>query len=72
MHVELTGPYSKYIRQQNPGGTTIKNDVRLACMKMINPTTGWFEIFEIPMYDQDEVTDGNDEYIDKSSVRLFH
>ena len=39
-------------------------------MTMINPTTGWFEIFEIPTYNRDDVTGGNDEYIDKSSARV--
>ena len=34
-------------------------------MKIIDPATGWFEIVEIPMFDLNEVTDGNDEYIDK-------
>ena len=32
---------------------------------MIDPATGWFEIFEIPTFDLDELTAGNDEYIDK-------
>ena len=39
-------------------------------MTMIKPTTGWFEIVEIPTYELNEVTGGNDEYIDKSSSRL--
>ena len=34
-------------------------------MMMIDPTTGWFEIVEIPKFGLDEVTGGNDEYIDK-------
>ena len=41
-------------------------------MTMIKPTTGWFEIVEIPMYDLNEVTCGNDEYRDKSSTRVSH
>ena len=39
-------------------------------MTMIDPTTGWFKIFEIPMFKLDEVTAGNDEYIDKSYSRV--
>ena len=37
---------------------------------MVDPATGWFEIVEIPMFDLKEVTIGNDEYIDKSSVSV--
>ena len=48
----------------------MQNDDSLTCMKMIDPVTGLFEIFEIPMFDLDEVTAGNDEYIDKSSARV--
>ena len=32
---------------------------------MIDPATGWLEIVEIPTFDLDKVTVGNDEYIDK-------
>ena len=39
-------------------------------MKMIDPTTGWLKTTKILTYDLDEVTGGNDEYIDKSSVRV--
>ena len=39
---------------------------------MINPTTGWFEIADMPTYDLDEVTGSNDEYIDKSSSRVIY
>ena len=35
---------------------------------MINLTTGWFKIFEILMYDLDEVTNVNGEYVYKSSA----
>ena len=59
VHVGLIGPYVKYIRQQQTGGDTTTSNL------MIDPTTGWFEIFEIPTYDIDEVTGGNDEYIYK-------
>ena len=39
-------------------------------MTMIYPAKGWFENFEVPTVDLDEVTGGNDEYIDKSSDRV--
>ena len=39
---------------------------------MIDPATGWFDIFKIPTFDLEEVTLGNDEYIDKSSTSISH
>ena len=42
---------------------------------MINPATGWFEIFKVPTYVLNEVMGVNDEYIDKSSatvIQLFN
>ena len=41
-------------------------------MKIIDPATGWLEMFGIPTFDPDEVTAGNDEYIDKSSAKVSH
>ena len=41
-------------------------------MNKIDPTTGWFEIVEIPIFDLEEVTICNDEYIDKSSARVSY
>ena len=38
-------------------------------MAMIDTDMGWFWIFKVTTYDLIEVTDGNDEYIDKSSNR---
>ena len=40
-------------------------------MPMIDPSTGWFEIANIPTFDLEEVTIGNNEYIDKSSARVI-
>ena len=70
VHVELIGPSSKSIREHHPDGAIIKNNVSLTCMTMIDPTTGWFEIVKVLMYDLNEVTGGNDEYIDKFSARV--
>ena len=70
VHVDMIGPYSKSIRQHQTGGAIIKNNVSLTCMKMINPYMGWSGIVKIPTYDLDKVTDGNVEYVDKSSSRL--
>ena len=65
VHVDLIGPYIKSIRQQKPGSSIIHKNISLTYMTMIDPTTGWFEIVKIPMFDLKEVTGGNDEYIDK-------
>ena len=70
VHVELIGPYSKHIRQQQSGGNVIWKNASLTCTAMIDPATGWFKIIEIPMFDPEEVTLGNVEYIDKSSTRF--
>ena len=40
-------------------------------MEMIDPTTSWFEIVEIPMFDLNEVMNSNYEYIDKPSARVI-
>ena len=61
VHVELIGPYSKHIRQQNPGGAIINNNFILTCMKMIDPATSWFEMFKVPTYEIGEVMGVNDE-----------
>ena len=39
-------------------------------MTTIDLATGWFKIVQIPTFDLEEVTIGNDEYIDKSSDRV--
>ena len=65
VHMELIVIYSKSIRQHHPGGTVIRHNSSLTCMPMIDPTTGWLEIVETPTFDLEEVTIGNDEYIDK-------
>ena len=41
-------------------------------MTIIEPNTGWFEIIEVPTYDINDVTGGNEEYIDKYSARVIH
>ena len=70
VHVDLIDPYIKSIRQHQPGGATIKSDVSLPCMTMINPVKTWFEIAEVPTLDLDEVTGVNYEYSDKLSTRV--
>ena len=70
--MDLVGLYSKSIRQQQPGSAIIRNKDSLTCMTIIDPATGWFKIVEIPTFDLDKVTSGNDKYIDKSSDRVVH
>ena len=65
VHVHLIGPYSKPIRQQQPGGTVICKNDSLTCMTIIDTTTVWFKIFKIPTFDLKQLALGNDEYIDK-------
>ena len=67
----LVGPYSKYIRKQMTDGDIIKNIGSLTCMININPTTGSFKIVEVPEFDLDDVTGGNNEYIENSSTRII-
>ena len=70
VHVDLIGPNSNSIRQQQTGGTIIWNNYSLNWMTIIDPSTGWFEIVEILTFEINEVTAGNDEYIDKSYSRV--
>ena len=70
VHVNLVGPYSKSIIQQQPGFTVILKNTILIYITMINPATGWFNIVKIPKFDLEEVTIRNDEYIYKSSTRV--
>ena len=70
VHVDLIVLYINSIRKQKPGRTVIRNNASLTYMTMIDPATGWFEIVEILTFDLDEVTIGNDKYIDKSSSRV--
>ena len=60
VHVDLIGLYSKSIRLQQPGITVICDNTSLTCITMIDHTTGWFEIFEIPTFDLEEIALGND------------
>ena len=70
VHLDLIGTYSKSIIKQYSGGTTIKNNVSLSCMTMIDPDTGWFEMVKVTKFDLDEITGDNEDDIDKSDARL--
>ena len=56
VHVYLIDPYSKSIRQQQPVSTIIWKNSSLTCIIIIGPSTGWFEIVEIPTFDLEDVT----------------
>ena len=71
VHVHLQGTYRKSIRQQNMVGRTIKKEVSLTCMKIIDPAMGWFEIIKVPMFDLDKVTGRIGEYINESYGRVI-
>jgi hypothetical protein len=68
--VDLIGPYTKTVKQIQPGGTVTEVDFYLTCMTFIDPATGWFEITQVPYYDLDQVNVQNQEYIDKTSARI--
>ena len=46
VHVDLIGPYIKSIRQQQPCGAIIKNNVSLNFMTIIDNATGWFSFLK--------------------------
>ena len=60
VHIYLIGPHIKSIIQQHPGGAIIWKNASLTYMMMIDPATGWFEIFKISTLDLGNVTAGND------------
>ena len=71
LHVKLLCTYNKSIRKNHLYRANINNDVILTCINMINPATGWFEIFKVLTFDIDKVKGGNDECINKSSARVI-
>ena len=71
VHVDLIGPYSLTAKQFQPDGETITSELRLTCMTMLDPVTGWFEIAEVPNYIVHNVIKKLvDLEIDKSSARV--
>ena len=70
VYVDLISPYINSIRQQQLGSTFIRKNSSLTYMTIIDPATVWFNIFEMPTFDLEEVKIGNDEYIYISSFRF--
>ena len=48
VHVDLIVPYINSIIQHQPGSAIIRNNAILTWRIMVDPTTGWFNIVEIP------------------------
>ena len=71
VHIYLMCPYSKSIRQHQPGRAIIKKGMSLTCMTIIDPTKGWFGIVEVPFFYLDELARVNSEYIDKLSASVI-
>ena len=71
VHVDLIGPYAIHIRQVTIEEKIIEKEVKLMCMTMIDPASGWFEIAEVPSIDIEELkSKGNHQLIDKTSRRI--
>ena len=64
VHADLIGPCTTTAKQIQPGGET-----KEVAMTKADPSTGWFEIIEVPYYTIKDVKNNEDDYIDKSSVR---
>ena len=70
VHVDLIGPYTKKVNQQQADVSTMQVELQLTCITFIDPATGWFEITEVPYYDIDDIKKGNKQAIDKTSARI--
>ena len=68
VHIDLIGPYTVKVKQNQPGGTTKEVYFKLTCMTFINTSTGWFKILEFPYYDFKEVQIGNTNYINNPQL----
>ena len=51
IHIDLIGPYDVKAKRNLPDNKVEAMDVKLVAMTMIDPTTGWFEIAEVPYED---------------------
>ena len=51
MHIDLIGPYKIKFKHNQPGGTIKEVDLQLTYMTLIDPSTSWSEITEVPYYD---------------------
>ena len=51
VHIDTIGPYSVSAKQEVPGKVVKDVELQLRAMTIIDPTTGWFEIVEVPTED---------------------
>ena len=65
VHVDLIGPYTKAVKQIQPGGTVTEVELYLTCMTFID-----LAIAQVPYYDLHQIKVQNQEYIDKASARI--
>ena len=69
VNVDLIGPYTKTVQQNQPGNLIKEFDLHLTCITFIYPCTGWFEIAQVPFFYIEEIKIDNKEYIGKTSAR---
>ena len=72
VHIYFIVPNTKSIIQYHSDSGILHNDIFLAWMTMLYPTTVWFDTIQVPCFDLNEVLSGNKEYIYKSSDRVIH
>jgi len=48
--VDLIGPYTVKVNQEQPGQIIKEVELQLTCMTFLDPATGWFEIAEVPYF----------------------
>ena len=58
------------IQSIQPGGETKEIELKLTAMTLVNPATGWFEIVEVPYCNINDITNNEQDNIDKSSARI--
>ena len=70
MHIDLIGRYSITAKQTQPGGKIKEVELQLTAMTMVDPATGWFEIVEVPYYNNEDIVNDKDISINKNSTRI--
>ena len=63
-------PYTVTAKQIQPCGIIKEVKLKLTCMTILDPSTGWFEIAQVPYYSIDEVKEDKEDFIDKTSARI--
>ena len=70
VHVDLIGPNTKKIKQEQPDCKIKVITTQLTCMTFIDPATGWFEIAEVPYFKTVDTEGTSMRHIDKTSARI--